>query len=133
MREEGVHRPRTAGEHRPQLLAVHQLGDAAAGVANQVEMSSILIPVLESNDTKLCRSSRGVHACASKPAAAATRRNERRTFAASSAVPAQDHQSWARSSRLQRTIRTHDSLTPDIGSASTDVIRRPISVKNKDF
>jgi len=36
MREEGVHRARTAGEHRPQLLAVHQLGDAAAGVANQV-------------------------------------------------------------------------------------------------
>ena len=29
------------------------------------EMSSILIPVLDSNDTKLCRSSRGVHACAS--------------------------------------------------------------------
>ena len=40
------------------------------------EMSSILIPMLESNDTKLCRSSRGVHACASKPAAAATRRND---------------------------------------------------------
>jgi hypothetical protein len=58
MREEGVHRASTAGEHRPQLLAVHQLGDAAAGVANQVEMSSILIPVLESNDTKLCCSSR---------------------------------------------------------------------------
>jgi hypothetical protein len=36
MREKGVHRARTAGEHRPQLLAVHQLGDAAAGVANQV-------------------------------------------------------------------------------------------------
>jgi hypothetical protein len=36
MREEGVHRARTAGEHRPQLLAVYQLGDAAAGVANQV-------------------------------------------------------------------------------------------------
>ncbi len=36
MRKEGVHRARTAGEHRPQLLAVHQLGDAAAGVANQV-------------------------------------------------------------------------------------------------
>jgi hypothetical protein len=36
MREECVHRARTAGEHRPQLLAVHQLGDAAAGVANQV-------------------------------------------------------------------------------------------------
>jgi hypothetical protein len=35
-REEGVHRARTAGEHRPQLLAGHQLGDAAAGVANQV-------------------------------------------------------------------------------------------------
>ena len=34
MREESVHRARTAGEHRPQLLAVHQLGDAAAGVAN---------------------------------------------------------------------------------------------------
>ena len=31
MREEGVHRARTAGEHRPQLLAIHQLGDAAAG------------------------------------------------------------------------------------------------------
>jgi hypothetical protein len=36
MREEGVHRAATAGEHRPQLLAVDQLGDAAAGVANQV-------------------------------------------------------------------------------------------------
>ena len=35
MREEGVHRARTASEHRSQLLAVHQLGDAAAGVASQ--------------------------------------------------------------------------------------------------
>jgi hypothetical protein len=36
MREEGVHRASTAGEHRPQLLAVDQLGDTAARVANQV-------------------------------------------------------------------------------------------------
>jgi hypothetical protein len=31
-----VHRARPAGEHGPQLLAVHQLGNADAGVADQV-------------------------------------------------------------------------------------------------
>ena len=50
-------------------------------------MSSIGTPELESSETKLCRNSRGVHSEASKPAAAATDRNARRTFAASSSVP----------------------------------------------
>jgi hypothetical protein len=38
-------------------------------------------------DTKLCRSSLGDHWTGSSPAAATTRRNDRRTFAASKAVP----------------------------------------------
>jgi hypothetical protein len=50
-------------------------------------MSSIGTPELERSETKLCRNSRGVHSEAFKPAAAATVRNARRTFAASSSVP----------------------------------------------
>ena len=41
----------------------------------------------ESRDTKLCRSSRGVQAAGSRPAAATMRRNARRTLCASSSVP----------------------------------------------
>lgn len=50
-------------------------------------MSSIGTPERESSETKLCRNSRGVHSEASKPAAAATDRNARLTFAASSSAP----------------------------------------------
>jgi len=50
-------------------------------------ISSIVTPELDSKDTKLCRNSRGVHSLGSSPAALATRRNERRTLAASSANP----------------------------------------------
>lgn len=50
-------------------------------------MSSIGTPVLDSSETKLCRSSRGVHFDSSRPAPATTRRNARRTLAASRVVP----------------------------------------------
>jgi hypothetical protein len=50
-------------------------------------ISSMVTPELDSKDTKLCRNSRGVHSLALSPAALATRRNERRTLAASSADP----------------------------------------------
>src|SRR5512132_924788 len=50
-------------------------------------ISSMVTPELDSKDTKLCRNSRGVHSLGFSPAALATRRNERRTLAASSADP----------------------------------------------
>jgi DNA-binding GntR family transcriptional regulator len=50
-------------------------------------MSSIRTPLLDSTDTKLCRSSRGVQSAGSRPALLVTSRNARRTFAASSASP----------------------------------------------
>ena len=50
-------------------------------------ISSMVIPELESKDTKLCRNSRGVNSLGSSPAALAIRRKERRTLAASSADP----------------------------------------------
>jgi hypothetical protein len=50
-------------------------------------MSSIGIPALDSSETKLCRSSRGVHSSASSPASSATWRKARRTLAASRGVP----------------------------------------------
>jgi hypothetical protein len=50
-------------------------------------MSSIGIPALDSSETKLCRSSRGVHASAWSPARSATWRKARRTLAASKGVP----------------------------------------------
>jgi hypothetical protein len=43
-------------------------------------------PLSERSDTKLCRSSRGVHVAGSRPAAAVTRRQERRTSAALSSM-----------------------------------------------
>ena len=58
-------------------------------------MSSIGMPALDSSETKLCRSSRGVHSSARSPACSATWRKARRTFAASRGVPSlvvkQDH------------------------------------------
>ena len=50
-------------------------------------MSSMASPVLDSSERELCRSSRGVHVSASSPATSATRRNARRTLAASSGLP----------------------------------------------
>ncbi len=50
-------------------------------------MSSIGIPALDSRETKLCRSSRGVQSSARSPASSATWRKARRTLAASSGVP----------------------------------------------
>jgi hypothetical protein len=43
------------------------------------EICSIGTPASESSETKLCRSSRGVHSPGVSPAAATTLRNERRT------------------------------------------------------
>jgi hypothetical protein len=56
-------------------------------MATRCAMSSIGIPTLDSNETKLCRSSRGVHCSAWSPACSATWRNARRTLAASRGVP----------------------------------------------
>jgi len=50
-------------------------------------MSSILTPLSESSETKLCRSSRGVQARGSRPASLATRRKACRTLCRSSSVP----------------------------------------------
>ncbi len=53
-------------------------------------MSSMLTPLSDRSETKLCLSSRGVHSLGSSPAALATCRNPRRTLCASSAVPTFD-------------------------------------------
>lgn len=62
------------------------------------EIWSLDMPWSES-DTKLCRSSRGTHRLASKPARRTTLRNSRRTLAASSAVFASEQKT--RSSSFQ--------------------------------
>jgi len=54
------------------------------------EICSIGTPASESSETKLCRSSRGVHVRESSPAASTTLRKERRTCEASAGVPACD-------------------------------------------
>lgn len=50
-------------------------------------MASRGTPESESSETKLCRSSRGIHAFGSSPAASTTLRKSRRTLWAVSGVP----------------------------------------------
>jgi hypothetical protein len=60
-REDVVHRGRALVQHRVQLVAVHALGDSRGTVPDQP--GDVLDPDTDadSSETKLCRSSRGVH------------------------------------------------------------------------
>jgi hypothetical protein len=89
-------------DHWAQFLPIHALGDACTSMADQVCDLLDGHPELDSKDTKLCRNSRGVDSLGFSPAALATRRNERRTLAASSADPC----------RVQNTRRRSPTKAP---------------------
>jgi hypothetical protein len=61
------------------------------------KICSMETPASERSETKLCRSSRGVQSCGSRPAAATTLRKDRRTCDASEGVPTREGntRSWS--------------------------------------
>ena len=86
--EDAIHDGGAVFDDRAQLLAIDGLGDVdPPACPTRRAICSMGTPASESTDTKLWRSSRGVQSAASSPAAAATRRNPRRTLAESSGVP----------------------------------------------
>src|SRR4051794_18823690 len=96
--EERVHHRRAARQHWPELLPVHRLGHRRAAVPDHPGDSSTGTPASLIIETNEFRSSRGVHSHGSSPASLHTDRKDRRTFAASKAVPllvANTNPSWA--------------------------------------
>ena len=74
-------------DHRPDLLSVDRLRSRSATVPDQAgDALNGDACVGKLNETKLCRSSRGVHSPGVNPAAATTFRNERRTCEAPAGV-----------------------------------------------
>jgi hypothetical protein len=86
--KQAVHDLSAARDDRADLLAIDEFGGGRAAMADEAGDLLDRDARAESSETKLCRSSRGAHSAGSRPAAAMTLRNERRTLAASSAVPA---------------------------------------------
>ena len=97
-------------------------------------MSSMGIPELDSSETKLCRSSLGVHDIGSIPAAATTRRKALRTFAGSSGVPVvventrSNSSSWRPLSALCFSTRSRCLARASTQRAGNSSVRRDLLV-----
>ena len=88
MSEELIHHGRAGLNDRPNLMPIHDLGDAGTAVADQLRDHLDGHACIRKRDTNECRSSRGVQSFGSRPGTSASaRRRSRRTFAGSISLP----------------------------------------------